>query len=65
MMTDKFQLRITVVIAKTGDKTWSPNEHLSFMETIDLGSMGFLGVAEVLNRFHELATTVKQERENA
>ena len=62
MMTDQLTLNFNMNVSKKYEPDkYSAHEYLSFSETIDLGSMGFQGVANIMVRFHELARTIKEE----
>ncbi len=60
-MAEEFECRIDVRISEKGR---FGGDQLCLMETIVLGPSGFLGLASVLGRFHELAR-IEAERAKA
>lgn len=62
-MTERYRLEIRAELQKVDEQGYSfGNERLSVNETIDLGSMDFLGVCKVLGQFHAVAEEIKTAR---
>ena len=61
-----FILDVNVQIRKVnrvgGYDQWT-NEQINVSEKIELGTLDFIEVAAILGQFHELAETIKKERE--
>lgn len=59
--TTKYTLRVSVEITSQGG--YYSGGRLGVQENIELGTLGFIELAQVLGRFHELAQTIEKERE--
>lgn len=60
---DKYRLNLRLRVEKVDERGNYTNEGLSVEDSLDLRYMGFMEIAGVLGRFHELAEAIKKERD--
>lgn len=59
----KYRLTLRLHVEQIDDQGRRFNEGLSVEDSLDLGQAGFMEIAGVLGRFHELAEVIKKERD--
>jgi hypothetical protein len=65
MRSSTYQLRMRLEIQEVDEHGERLSAGLGVDQHADLGPMEFLEVAQVLGRFHELATTIENEKAKA
>jgi hypothetical protein len=64
VIVKKFHLEYTIEIVEVdGNGTRLHGNGLRVSDSMNLNHMGFMEIAQVLGRFHELAETVQKERQ--
>ncbi len=63
-MSDRFEMRVQVELNKVDDRGAWTGERMAVNESFSVGAAGFLEIAGILGRFHELAEDIRKERED-
>lgn len=65
---DRYKLRVSIQLERweaydygDGERLQSTQDRLSVDDQVEIGTMTFLQVAQVLGRFHDLAETIREE----
>ncbi len=64
MSGDQFEMRIQIELNKLDPGGGWTGERMSVNESFSVSPAGFLEIAGILGRFHELAEDIRKERED-
>ena len=62
-MADSYKMRIQCEIIRIDEHGCFTSDRLSIADEVTISAGSFLGVAQILGRFHELAERIRTEKE--